>query len=107
MTWLRPSLLKVLVFGERHLLRTLTLLSLLQPDADTLGLGKDTPLGRAVHRFRYDLDCTIATRAYDFRERQLSITGRERPAHRFEWLAFCRDRPARRNESRGQHQNGA
>jgi hypothetical protein len=45
--------------------------------------------------------------AFPFRERQLSITGRQRPAHRFEWLAFCGDRPARRNESRRQHQKTA
>ena len=48
----RECLDHVLVFGERHLRRVLTLYSLYYNETRThLGLGKDAPLGRAVERF--------------------------------------------------------
>jgi transposase InsO family protein len=68
----------VLIFGERHLRRVLTLYSLYYNETRThLGLAKDAPPcdgqsndpGPSWPR-QYCPDYTIAMRGYDFRERQ-------------------------------------
>jgi transposase InsO family protein len=47
----RDCLDHVLIFGERHLLRILSLYSSYYNQTRThLGLGKDTPLGRVIQR---------------------------------------------------------
>ena len=67
----------VLILGERHLRRVLTLYSLYYNETRThLGLSKDAPRRRAVQRSGTLLhqscpDCTIATRGYDFWEGQV------------------------------------
>jgi Integrase core domain len=61
----RDCLDHVLIFGERHLRRVLTLYSLYYNETRThLALGKDAPVRRAVLHH--------ATRGYDFREGQVS-----------------------------------
>jgi hypothetical protein len=47
----RDCLDHILIFGERHLRRVLTLYSLYYNETRThLGLSKDVPLGRAIQR---------------------------------------------------------
>src|SRR5262249_47839019 len=72
----RECLDHVLIYGERHLRRILTLYSLYYNETRThLGLGKDTPLRRSVQRsgspYQSCSDCIIVTRGYDFREGQV------------------------------------
>jgi hypothetical protein len=71
----RDCLDHVLILGETHLRRVLTLYSRYYNETRThLGLSKDTPLRRAVQRSgtivdaRSYLDCIIATPGYDLRE---------------------------------------
>jgi hypothetical protein len=81
----RECLDHVLICGERHLRRILTLYSLYYNETRThLGLGKDAPLRRSVQRsgtivvtlilcglhHQSCADCIIATGGYDFREGQ-------------------------------------
>ncbi len=69
----RECLDHVLIFGEPHLRRVLTLYSVYYNETRThLGLGKDAPLRRAVQRSgaKSCPDCIIATRGYSFREGQ-------------------------------------
>jgi transposase InsO family protein len=62
----RECLDHVLILGERHLRRILTLYSLYYNETRThLGLAKDAPLRRSVQR-----SGTLITRGYDFREGQ-------------------------------------
>jgi transposase InsO family protein len=66
----RECLDHVLIFGERHLRRVLTLYSLYYNETRThLGLAKDAPIRRAVCP-----DYIIATPGYDFREGQRSAS---------------------------------
>src|SRR5262244_2834179 len=63
----RECLDHVLIYGERHLRRILTLYSLYYNETRThLGLGKDTPLRRSVQRsgspYQSCSDCIIVTR---------------------------------------------
>jgi hypothetical protein len=74
----RECLDHILIFGERHLRRVLTLYALYYNETRThLGLAKDAPLRRAVHRCGassqrlFCPDCIIATPGYDFREGHL------------------------------------
>src|SRR5262245_59318569 len=76
----RDCLDHVLIFGERHLRGVLTLYSLYYNETRThLGLGKDAPLRRAVHRSGAIVtepscaDCITATCGYDFREGQQKV----------------------------------
>jgi hypothetical protein len=68
-----------LIFGEQHLRRVLTLYSLYYNETRThLGLGKDTPLRRAVNnpgsssQHQSCQDCITDAPGYDFREGQPS-----------------------------------
>ena len=76
----RECLDHVLIYGERHLRRILTLYSLYYNETRThLGLGKDAPLRRSVQRSGTIVttpiwpDCIITTRGYDFREGQVPV----------------------------------
>ena len=79
----RDCLDHVLIFGERHLRRVLTLYSVYYNETRThLGLGKDAPLRRAVQRSGAIVTAPvlsgliIATHGYSFRERQPSPESR-------------------------------
>ena len=76
----RECLDHVLIYGERHLRRILTLYSLYYKETRThQGLGKDAPLGRHIERSGTIVttpiwpDCIITTRGYDFREGQVPV----------------------------------
>ncbi len=73
----RECLDRMLIFGEAHLRRILTLYACYYNESRThLSLHKDAPLGRAVQRYGKVVatpvlsGCIIATRGYDFRKGQ-------------------------------------
>ena len=77
----RDCLDHVLIFGERHLRRVLTLYSLYYNETRThLGLGKDAPLTPSrptigtIVTTQSCPDCIIATCGYDFRDGQEGAT---------------------------------
>ncbi|MGB8744020.1 MAG: integrase core domain-containing protein, partial [Xanthobacteraceae bacterium] len=76
----RECLDRMLIFGEAHLRQVLTPYACYYNDSRThLSLHKDTPLGRAVHRYGNIAatpvlsGCIIATPGYDFRKGQPDI----------------------------------
>jgi hypothetical protein len=79
----RDCLDHILIFGELHLLRILSLYSAYYNESRThLALCKDAPLRRAVFnelaplsRSRFYLDCIFVTRGYDFWEGQEFSSG--------------------------------
>jgi hypothetical protein len=81
----RECLDHMLIYGERHLRRILTLYSLYYNETRAhLALRKDAPLRRAVQgsgtiiATQFCSDCIVATRGYDFREDSQAGTLRDR-----------------------------